>query len=92
MRPSIAALALLAAAGAASAQQMPPEFAQRLKESYRDAFALYDANRDGVLTRAEALGSNLLLAQFGAMDFDRSGAVTQAELARFLDAMPLSAQ
>lgn len=92
MRPSIPALALLVAASAASAQQMPPEFAQRLGQSYRESFALYDANRDGVLTREEARGSNLLLAQFHEMDLDRSSAVTRAELERFLEAMPPSAR
>ncbi|MCZ7563652.1 MAG: hypothetical protein M5U08_07425 [Burkholderiales bacterium] len=69
-----------------------PEFAQRLGQSYRESFALYDANRDGVLTREEARGSNLLLAQFHEMDLDRSSAVTRAELERFLEAMPPSAR
>lgn len=89
---AIVALGFLAAAGPAAAQQMPQEFAERLKSSYREAFALYDANGDGVLTREEALGSNRLLAQFGEMDINRDGRVTQAELERFLGAMPPDAQ
>jgi len=92
MNRLLCALGLLVAAGAATAQQAPPEFVQRLQASYRDAFAQYDANRDGVLTREEALGSNLLLGQFAEMDRDRDGRVTQAELERFLAAMPPAAQ
>jgi Ca2+-binding EF-hand superfamily protein len=85
-------IGLVAIAGVATAQQAPPEFAQRLQASYRSAFMLYDANGDGVLTREEALGSNLLLGQFAEMDRDRDGRVTQAELERFLGDMPPAAR
>jgi len=72
--------------------QQPAEYTQRLQQDYRNLFATYDVNHDGVLTRDEARASNQLAPLFDSMDINRDGQVTSAELERWLADMPLAAR
>lgn len=87
----LVAAASLVVGGAALAQA-PDEYAKRVAENYRAAFKQADRNADGAVTRDEARGDLLFLPQFDAMDIDRDGRVTAAELERFLTNLPPSAR
>jgi EF hand domain-containing protein len=70
----------------------PANYQQRLQQQYRDLFATYDVDHDGVLTRDEARASNRLAPVFDSMDINRDGKVTDEELARWLADIPLYAR
>jgi len=84
--------ALILAASASAAAQVPQSFLTRVEQGYRDAMKTQDDNRDGVVTRDEARGNLLLSGRFDDIDTDRDGRITQEELERFLRALPDSPQ
>lgn len=92
MHAKLAHLALAASLAALSAHAAPPpEYVARVAQNYRAEIQSFDANRDGVLTRAEAQGSNLLLPVFDSIDTNRDGMLTHDEIERFLANIPVSA-
>jgi len=84
--------ALILAASASAAAQVPQSFLNRVEQGYRSAMKAQDDNRDGVVTRDEAHGNLLLSGRFDDIDTDRDGRITQEELERFLRALPDSPQ
>jgi Ca2+-binding EF-hand superfamily protein len=89
LRLSIAAALLVASTAFA---QAPADYVKRVADSYRAAFKQADRNGDGAVTRDEARGDLLFVPQFDAMDIDRDGRVTTAELERFLANLPPDAR
>ena len=90
VRAACALLCMLA--GIAAAQGPPADYAARLADRYRAAFALDDRDKDGKLTRADAMGDVLMETWFNDIDANRDGVITAEELERFLAAMPPSAR
>jgi hypothetical protein len=80
--------AAVLAAGVALAQA-PAEYLKRVADNYRAAFAVYE--RNGVVTRAQVRGDLFFEPRFDAIDINRDGVITHAELERFLANMPASA-
>ncbi len=82
--PHIPALVLLMAATAASAQQQPvvPQEPAPADAPKVD-FATVDENRDGSITRQEALPTADLHASFDLLDVDRNQSLSPTEFARW---------
>jgi len=83
-----AGIAMLAA-GVAFAQA-PAAYIQRVTDNYRAAFAKYE--RNGVVTREQVKGDLFFEPVFDAIDINRDGVITRAELERFLANLPAWAQ
>ena len=77
-------VALLACALDAAAADGEAEYDRRNAERYVALFTSLDRNGDGVVTRVEAQGDLTFSPRFDDMDINRDGAVTVAELQRFV--------
>ncbi len=85
---TIIALILALAAGTAFGQA-PADYLKRVADNYRAAFSTYE--RNGIVTRAAVRGDLFFEPQFDAIDINRDGVITRAELERFLANLPPSA-
>ncbi len=85
---TIIAIILALAAGAAFAQA-PADYLKRVADNYRAAFSAYEQN--GVVTRAAVRGDLFFEPWFDAIDINRDGVITRAELERFLANIPSAA-
>jgi hypothetical protein len=79
------ALVLLAACAAGAGADDESEYNRRAAAYDFALFQSLDRNTDGVVTRLEAQGDVNFLPRFGDMEVDMDGAVTTAELQRYLE-------
>jgi Ca2+-binding EF-hand superfamily protein len=80
----LCAVALLAVCATGAGVDDRTEHMRRLAERDQSAFKALDLNRDGVVTRDEALHDLDFGPRFNDMDIDRDGVVTAGELQRYL--------
>lgn len=80
----VCAMALLAVCATGAALDDRAEYVRRLAERDRSAFTALDLNRDGVVTRDEAIHDLDFAPRFNDMDINRDGVITADELQRYL--------
>jgi Ca2+-binding EF-hand superfamily protein len=78
------AAALLAVCATGAAVDDRTEYMRRLAERDRSVFKALDLNRDGVVTRDEAIHDLDFAPRFNDMDINRDGVITADELQRYL--------
>lgn len=79
------ALVLLAACAGVAGADDRSEYNRRAAERDLRLFQSLDRNGDGVVTRQEAQGDINFLPRFADMEVDMDGAITTAELHRYLE-------
>jgi hypothetical protein len=80
----VGALLLTSGAASAAAADGKAEYELRSAQRYVAIFLSLDRNKDGVVSRPEARGDLNFSPHFDAMDIDRDGIVTAAELERYV--------
>jgi hypothetical protein len=88
MKLAASAFALALASASAGAGLAPEDYVERVANQYRAAMQDQDYDGDGVVTREEARASLLLSGAFSAIDIDGDERISQAEMDRFLAALP----
>ena len=83
-RGAVLAIVALAAFVASANASDKRDYDRRSVERYRALFAQLDHDRDGVVTRVEALGDLDFGPLFTDIDIDRDDRVTADELTRYL--------
>jgi hyperosmotically inducible protein len=63
----------------------PAAWGQYTAEAPREDFSALDRNRDGYISRVEALGNPEVYKRFGAFDHDRDGLLSQPEHAAVME-------
>ena len=80
-----AAVVLVFASNAISADDPKAEFDRRAAERYVTLFQALDLNNDRMVSKAEARSDLNFGPAFDDMDINRDGVVTAAELQRFIE-------
>jgi Ca2+-binding EF-hand superfamily protein len=80
----VCAVALLAVCVTGAAADDRADYVRRLAERDRSVFKALDLNRDGVVTRDEAIHDLDFAPRFDDMDINRDGVVTADEFQRYL--------
>lgn len=79
------ALVLLAACAVGAGADDKSDYNRRAAERDLSLFHSLDRNADGAVTRLEAQGDINFLPRFADMEIDMDGAVTMAELHRYME-------
>ncbi len=81
----LSALLLTISAASAAGADGKAEYELRSAQRYVALFLSLDRNKDGTVSQSEAHGDLNFSPHFNAMDIDRDGMVTAAELERYVE-------